>query len=150
MGGYTTGGFQGLSAGNNDFVAIKLNSSDGTEIWRYQDGSSETDLMYAVSGTKDEGVVLAGFTDGTWSVDNAGGSDFAAVKLDSDGIEVWRYQDGTNSTDMVRDVEVQADGSILLAGTTGGDWTGLNGGGDGGDWALISLSMDGEENWRWQ
>ncbi|CAM9360961.1 unnamed protein product [Scytosiphon promiscuus] len=151
MGGYTTGGFQGLSAGNDDFVAIKLNSSDGTEIWRYQDGSSETDLMYAVAGTEDEGVVLAGFTDGTWSVDNAGASDFAAVKLDSDGIEVWRYQDGTNSTDMVRDVEVQADGSVLLAGTTGGDWTGLNDGGDGGgDWALISLSTDGEENWRWQ
>ncbi|CAM9529226.1 unnamed protein product [Hapterophycus canaliculatus] len=150
MGGYTTGGFSELSLGDNDFVAIKLNSSDSTEIWRYQDGSSETDMVYASAATEDEGVVLAGFTDGTWSGDNAGGSDFAAVKLDSDGVEVWRYQDGTSAHDTVREVAVQADGSIILAGTTDGDWSGLNAGDSNGDWALISLSTDGEENWRWQ
>lgn len=36
--------------------------------------------------------MLAGETYGNWGGDNAGAADFAAVKLDSDGVEVWRYQ----------------------------------------------------------
>ena len=36
--------------------------------------------------------MLAGFTYGNWSGTSAGSSDFAAVKLDSTGTEVWRWQ----------------------------------------------------------
>lgn len=36
--------------------------------------------------------MLAGSTLGDWSGTNAGNIDFAAVKLDSDGAEVWRWQ----------------------------------------------------------
>lgn len=32
-----------------------------------------------------------GSTDGTWDGTNKGETDFAAVKLDSDGVEDWRY-----------------------------------------------------------
>lgn len=37
-------------------------------------------------------VVLAGSTLGDWSGATAGNIDFAAVKLDSEGAEVWRWQ----------------------------------------------------------
>ena len=38
-------------------------------------------------------VVLAGRTAGDWAAVNAGGSDFAAVKLSADdGSELWRFQ----------------------------------------------------------
>lgn len=59
-------------------------------------------------------------------------------------------QDGTNVHDVLREVAVQADGSILLAGATDGDWSGANAGDNNGDWAVVSLSTTGEENWRWQ
>ena len=36
--------------------------------------------------------MLAGETYGNWGSDNAGAADYAAVKLDSGGVEVWRYQ----------------------------------------------------------
>lgn len=49
-------------------------------------------MVYAVAATEDEGVVFVGLTYGAWIGDNAGESDFAAVKLDSEGVEVWRYQ----------------------------------------------------------
>ena len=40
----------------------------------------------------DGSVVLAGASSGNWSGLNRGGQDFAAVKIDSDGNEIWRWQ----------------------------------------------------------
>lgn len=34
--GSTTGNFSGVNAGSTDFVAIKLNLTDGSEVWRWQ------------------------------------------------------------------------------------------------------------------
>lgn len=40
----------------------------------------------------DGSVVLAGYTGGDWASPNAGGNDFAAVKLDADGMLLWQWQ----------------------------------------------------------
>lgn len=37
-------------------------------------------------------MVLAGSSKGVWNGINYGGQDFAAVKIDSDGTEIWRWQ----------------------------------------------------------
>lgn len=36
--------------------------------------------------------MLVGYTYGNWAGTNLGGADFAAVKLTSDGEELWRWQ----------------------------------------------------------
>lgn len=43
---------------------------------------------------------------------------------------------------------VQADGSIILGGSTKGDWSGLNA--VDFDFAAVALDAEGEELWRWQ
>lgn len=48
--------------------------------------------MKSVSMTENGSSVLAGSTDGDWGAVNSGGHDFAAVMLDADGIELWRWQ----------------------------------------------------------
>lgn len=40
----------------------------------------------------DGSVVLVGSTEGEWFDENQGSKDFAAVKLDIEGVEEWRYQ----------------------------------------------------------
>lgn len=40
----------------------------------------------------DGSVFLAGYTLGNWGDVNAGRSDFAVVKIDADGNEIWRLQ----------------------------------------------------------
>lgn len=40
----------------------------------------------------DESLILAGYTSGYWSDANQGDFDFAAVKLDADFDEEWRWQ----------------------------------------------------------
>lgn len=57
-------------------------------------------------------------------------------------------QDGTAEIDNLKGVAVQADGSILLAGYTAGDWDGISAGGY--DCIMVALSAEGEELWRWQ
>lgn len=50
-------------------------------------------FLKSVSATDNGSFVLAGYTTGVWSGEaSAGGEDFAAVKLDADGVEVWRWQ----------------------------------------------------------
>lgn len=48
--------------------------------------------MYDVAAVGDGSVVMAGSTEGSWNEDNEGGDDFAAVKLDSNGSVVWKWQ----------------------------------------------------------
>lgn len=40
----------------------------------------------------DDSIVLVGATSGDWAGATAGETDFAAVKVDSNGKEVWRWQ----------------------------------------------------------
>lgn len=51
-----------------------------------------TDFLTGVAIGHDDSVVLAGYTTGDWNAENAGGTDFVAVKLDADGNEVWTWQ----------------------------------------------------------
>lgn len=59
-----------------------------------QEGSSGDDYMRAASALDDGGVIVAGYYNGTgWDgAISSRLSDFAAVKLDSDGEVVWRWQ----------------------------------------------------------
>lgn len=45
-----------------------------------------------VAVAEDSSVVLAGDTTNSWAGESAGGIDLAAVKVDADGKEVWRWQ----------------------------------------------------------
>lgn len=44
-------------------------------------------------------MVLAGWTDGDWFGERVGINDFAAVALDEDGAELWRWQVKKRSAD---------------------------------------------------
>ncbi|CAN0334433.1 unnamed protein product, partial [Laminaria digitata] len=58
-----------------------------------QDGGSGFDRLNAVSMAENGSCVTAGYYSGDWDGDyNVGGDDFAAVKLDVHGHEVWRRQ----------------------------------------------------------
>lgn len=59
-----------------------------------QEGSDGKDVAITASALDDGGVVVAGYYNGTsWSgTTSAGETDFAAVKLNSDGTVAWRWQ----------------------------------------------------------
>ena len=57
-----------------------------------QNGTGEYEECFTMAAAGKGPVVLAGKTKGNWSGTSAGHTDFAAVKLDANGTEVWRWQ----------------------------------------------------------
>ena len=57
-------------------------------------------------------------------------------------------QNGTDGQDEIRAILLGDDGSVVLAGYTHGNWSGLNAG--EADFAACKLDADGREVWRWQ
>lgn len=57
-----------------------------------QDGTSSDDEFNAAIAVPDGSIILAGYTRGRWETTDEGNQDFAAVSLDADGKEMWRYQ----------------------------------------------------------
>lgn len=56
------------------------------------------------------------------------------------------YQDGTSDEDNLNDAVVNSDGSVVLAGSTEGDWGGTNAG--LGDFAAVKLDESGTVLWK--
>lgn len=50
------------------------------------------ELAYAGLLLNGGSALIAGATRGNWSGLHAGGDDFAAVVLDGDGLELWKWQ----------------------------------------------------------
>ncbi|CBN75056.1 Transmembrane receptor kinase [Ectocarpus siliculosus] len=151
MAGQTSGDFSGISVGSNDFIAIKLDA-EGNELWTWQDGTSSGDFVEAAAATGDGSIVLAGYTYGEWSGELAGENcDFAAVKIDANGTEVWRWQGGyAVQYNGMHAVAVQEDGTVLLTGRSG-DYNAVAVNGVGAsEIAAVMLGVDGEEVWRWK
>lgn len=58
-------------------------------------------------------------------------------------------KDGTGGTDEIFAAAIGDDGSVVLVGNAGGEWSGIDAGG-GADFAAVKLDADGTELWRWQ
>ena len=74
----------------HDFICKTNNHFFFLDVFE-QNGTGEEDLFHAATSSDSDSVVLAGYTFGNWD-DEAKGGDFAAVKLDSQGTELWRWQ----------------------------------------------------------
>lgn len=57
-----------------------------------QNGTEEWDEIYAAGGADDGSAILAGWTGGSYGAMNAGGHDFVAIKINSDGNTTWQWQ----------------------------------------------------------
>lgn len=59
-----------------------------------QNGTIGDDFLRAAAMGDEGSVLLVGDTSGNWTGVNAGSFDFAAIKLDASGKELWRWQVG--------------------------------------------------------
>ncbi len=57
-----------------------------------QGGTEDADYISAVHVGQDGGTVLTGYSTGSYGEPNVGEEDFVVIKLDGDGIELWRWQ----------------------------------------------------------
>ncbi|MBL8008056.1 MAG: SBBP repeat-containing protein [Ignavibacteria bacterium] len=135
---YVTGESFGVSS-NFDYVTIKYNSS-GNEIWnrRYNTSLNARDIGRALVIDGSENVIVTGE-----SVGSGTNSDYATIKYDSSGTELWvnRYTGpASSSPDEARAITSDENGNIIVTGISVGNLTSY-------DFATVKYSSAGTELW---
>ncbi len=122
--------------------------SDGNQRWIRHVGSDATDWGQGAVAVPDGGVTITGYTEGDLAAANAGLRDIFVARLDSAGDTVWVRQFGSDQLDWTQGVGLGAEGGVLVAGSTEGDFAVPNAGGR--DALVMGLDADGNEVFRTQ
>ncbi|MCA9579009.1 MAG: hypothetical protein H6726_03410 [Sandaracinaceae bacterium] len=139
----------GIGASFGDGFVRKYDAA-GTELWTRQFGTPDGDVIESVSVGADGSVLVAGGTSGILSGQaGLGAFDAFVRKYDAAGTELWTRQFGTANGDSAESVSVGADGSVLVAGSTFGTFTGQT---SAGSWDAFVRKYDaaGTELWTRQ
>lgn len=129
---YVTGQSQG-GATSCDYATVKF-SPDGNQLWaaRYNHPPSNYDSPHALAVDKWGNVCVTGFSRDPY------GRDYATVKYDSNGNQLWvARHDGGDATAVV----IDDAGQVYVTGFSG------SGGSGSYDFATIKYSPDGNELW---
>ena len=114
---YVTGGSYGLGTGL-DYATIKYDQ-DGNELWvsRYDGPDHRDDVAIALRLDNDTNVYVTG-----WSYGVSTGADYATIKYDRDGNEVWvaRYDGPRHLDDAGRAMAIDLNGNIYVTGESPG------------------------------
>ncbi|KGG25555.1 lectin-like protein [Prochlorococcus sp. MIT 0701] len=133
------------NSGSEDVFLTKYDP-DGTKHWTQFLGPSDIQA-YALETGSDGSIYIAGYS--TVDLDgqtNSGSSDSLLIKYDSDGTKDWTQLLGTSSYEHAHAVTTFSDGSIYIAGITGGDLDGKPHSGRG-DAFLTKYDPDGTKDW---
>ncbi|HLF15420.1 MAG TPA: T9SS type A sorting domain-containing protein, partial [Bacteroidota bacterium] len=120
-----------------DFAAAKYNP-DGERLWvRHYDNSSGDDLGAVIALDTAGNVYVAGKSAGAGS-----GYDYATVKYDNDGNQVWamRYNGPGNADDAATGLAVDDSMNVYVSGWSYGGASGL-------DYATVKYNASGVEQW---
>jgi uncharacterized repeat protein (TIGR01451 family) len=125
-GGYIVAGFSFSNNGdvtgnhgNNDYWIVKLDGA-GNIIWQKALGGTSGEAAYSIQQTRDNGFVIAGFTtsnDGDVSGNN-GNLDYWVVKLDNNGIILWKKSLGGIAADSPRSILQTKNGGYIVFGSS--------------------------------
>jgi len=146
--GYTMGAVgAGASAGGFD-VFVQAIGPDGEPSWARQLGSGDDDFAEAIAAGPEGRIAVVGQTDGGLAGPSSGETDGFLVVLDARGVTLWKRTLGTPADDVASGVAFAPDGSLVVAGWTGGDLAGSSAGGE--DAFLVAFDAQGAERWNRQ
>lgn len=143
--GYTMGVIEGdTSAGGFD-IFVQALGPGGEPSWARQLGSGDDDFAEAIAVGPEGRIAVVGQTDGELAGPSAGRTDGFLVVLDGQGATLWERTLGTPADDVASGVAFASDGSLIVAGWTGGDLAGPTAGGE--DAFLVAFDAGGAERW---
>lgn len=120
-----------------DYVTIKY-ASNGTASWvRSYNANNNADEAQSIAVDSASNVYVTGF-----SVDSNGAPDYATIKYDSNGNQLWvkRYNGPlTNSDDRATAIAVDSSGNVYV--------TGYSYSSSGSDYATIKYDSNGNQLW---
>ncbi len=109
----------------------------GDTLWTKYYGGIYDERFYSVKTTSDSGYVMAGYTEGTDTLD----LDYYIVKADRDGEIIWEKTYGGASVDTAYGICELSGGGYIVVGNT------ASYGGGGTDIRLLRLNSSGDTLW---
>jgi uncharacterized delta-60 repeat protein len=134
---YVTGTSYG-SGSDYDYATIKYDSN-GKEVWvaRYNGPGNGPDAAHSLAVDSSGNVYVTG-----WSYGSGSDYDYATIKYDSNGKEVWvaRYNGPVSSSDYAMSLALDSSGNVYVAGSSNGE-------GSSYDYATIKYDSNGNQAW---
>jgi hypothetical protein len=127
LGGATHGQIAAPPAGGSDIWLVRL-TFDGDAHWMHQFGSSSDDELLALTPDGSGGVYACASTAGDLAGANAGSTDVWLARYDSEGLQQWEHQFGTESADSAQSLAQNGIGGVVLIGQTEGSLAAPNAG----------------------
>ncbi len=120
---------------SNDYATVKYDS-DGNELWaaRYDGPSGGSDRPYDICIDSANAIYVTGKSEGNTTYD------FATIKYDSNGQELWavRYDGPQNGSDEANGIAVDSQGNAYVTGYSYGE---------GADYVTIKYDNNGNQIW---
>jgi hypothetical protein len=132
LSGETQGDLAGPVAGPTD-VWVRVYNSAGDIVWTRQFGSDSFDAAGGVTADADGLITVMGDTAGVLDGDSAGANDAWVRRFDAAGGTLWTRQFGSNGSDLGAGVASDAQGDVVVGGSTSGALVGT-GSGDADAW----------------
>ncbi len=149
----TNGNKTSPNLGGFDYWLIRVDAN-GEKLWERCFGGSNRDWAYTVTPTSDAGFLVGGEsyseTDGSKTSPNYGGSDYWAVRLDSNGNKLWDASFGGSGNDVLSSVQQTSDNGFILGGWSfsGADGNKADTNFGGSDIWLVRLDSSGNKVWE--
>ncbi|MBK8175892.1 MAG: SBBP repeat-containing protein [Rhodospirillales bacterium] len=148
--GSTSGALGGVAKGHTDAWLMKLDTG-GRILWKRQPGTEAADWGEAVATDRFGNVFVVGETFGPLGGTYKGDTDVWIIKFDADGRMLWKRQPGTNGRESPRGVATDADGNVIVVGTTNSPFGGeKKGEANDHDAFVIKFDSDGRCLWKRQ
>jgi hypothetical protein len=134
---YVTGSSAGSGTGS-DYATVKY-AANGAQVWvaRYNGPANLEDGAYGLALDNANNVYVTGTSDG-----NGTAKDYATVKYDMDGKELWlaRYDGPDSSDDAAFGIALDSGNNVYVSGNSYGVSTGY-------DYATVKYDGNGNQLW---
>lgn len=132
--------------GGFDMCLIKFDPG-GKKLWMRTSGSKETDSVTGLAIGPSGKIYVSGYSRGTFEGQvRAGKDDVFIFKYGPDGDRIWSRYFGTPEDDPTRDMAVDADENIYVAGFTEGS---IDGQKNAGSYDVFVLKYDSAGTKQW-
>jgi hypothetical protein len=102
-----------------DFWLLKIDK-DGNELFQEVYDFETNDILISINEADNKDLLLSGYFSTSNNKKSNNLEDFALLKINNSGEEVWRKTIGTKGTDILKKVIISRDKSYVLAGTSDG------------------------------
>ena len=112
--------YKNTSSNNGTDIWILKLDVEGTIKWQESYNIGEIDVVTSVIENDDHSLLLGGFAKSETCAANKSDqneiNDYVVIKLNENGVELWRKSVGSSGEDVLREVIETRDGGYMLAG----------------------------------